>query len=161
MVDVTNFQGNYLDGQYVGAFSEVKPFGPHVRKCVCMPCHKAYLAASKARMDAIKRSLTPEQWAERDAEVLAIIESLKNEEPKTRKPAPAKVEVGTRVVVRSQNGVSLNEGRIGTVVEMPGPSTKYNGQNAQRIEVLLDSTVDYEFETMWTDNNQWGWLELA
>jgi hypothetical protein len=44
---------------------------------------------------------------------------------------------------------------------MPGPSKKYGGRPAERIEILLDATADYEWETMWTDNGQWGWLELV
>ena len=168
MVDVTKFEGNYLNGQYVGVFSEEKPFGPHVRKCVCKPCHATFLAEHKAWKEqcaAEDAKLDPAVLAEREAAQMKMVDEIlaeikKNPTPK-RTPSPAKVEVGSRVVIRTQGGVSMNEGRIGTVVEMPGPSVKYDGRNAERIEVFLESTVDHEEETMWTDNNQWGWLEIA
>jgi hypothetical protein len=155
---------NYLDGEYVGAFTIEQPFGPHVRKCVCGSCHKAFLAkfaASDAAYKAERANLDPAVLAERDRQDMELINEIlaKLDAAPTPKfvATPAKVEVGSRVIVR---GSSLNEGRIGTVVEMPGPSKKYGGADAQRIEVLLDATADYEWETMWTDNGQWGWLEL-
>jgi hypothetical protein len=164
MINTSQYE-NYLEGEYVGAFSEEKPFGPHVRKCVCKPCHREFLdkcAITKAAYEAERALIDPTVLAERDRqeidfvnEVLARLES--NPTPKPV-PAPAIVKVGDRVLIC---GNSMNEGRIGTVVEMPGPSKKYGGHDAQRIEVLLDATIDYEWETMWTDNNQWGWLELV
>lgn len=155
-----NFE-NYLNGQYVGAFSEEKPFGPHVRRCVCDRCHAAFLAESKLRNEEYKlkeAALTPEQLEYRNEMVKEILDQLSREPRIEPTPNPAVVKVGDRVRIC---GNSLNKGRIGTVIEMPGPSTKYGGADAQRIEVLLDATIDDEWDTMWTDNGRYGWLELA
>jgi hypothetical protein len=163
MSDMKLFE-NYLKGEYVGAFSEEKPFGPHVRKCVCPPCHAVFLADLAKRQEnhkAANAKLTPEQLKNRKKLASEILARVINNPKPSRKVAPAKVTVGSRVIVRTKDEVSLNEGRIGTVVEMPGPSKKYGGRPAERIEILLDATADYEWETMWTDNGQWGWLELV
>ena len=152
---------NYLDGRYVGAFTTEKPFGPHVSKCVCTRCWATFLEESKKRKDewaANERALTNEQIANRERIIDDILKKLKNEPPTQKTPNPSKIKVGDRVTV---HGNHMTEGRVGTVIEMPGPSNKYGGENAQRIEVLLDATSEYEWETIWSDNGRYGWLELV
>lgn len=152
---------NHLEGMYVGAFTVEKPFGPHVRKCVCDTCHAAFLAESKvkqAEYEAKQAELTQEQRDEQEAFIMELIAEIRSNPKPEPTPNPAKVKVGDRIIYKSR-GTNFN--RIGTVVEMPGPSTKYGGVDAQRIEVLLHATADDEWETVWTDNNQYGWLELA
>lgn len=158
---MNNQHENYLDGQYVGAFTVEKPFGPHVRKCVCDRCRAAFnIEFEKSMEESRKRqeTLTPEQRANRKRIVDEVIAYIRNNPAPKPVPKPASVRIGDRVVFR---GSSINDGRIGTVVEMPGPSNKYGGRPAERIEVLLDATCDEEWETVWTDNNQYSWLELT
>jgi len=152
---------NYLDGEYVGAFSLEKPFGPHVRKCVCESCHAAFIAQSKLHREeyeAFEATLTPAQLENRSKMASEILDRIMREPRIEPTPNPAAVKVGDRVVIC---GNSSNKGRIGTVIEMPGPSVKYGGYDAQRIEVLLDATIDEEWDTMWTNNGRYGWLEFA
>lgn len=160
MVDASQFENYDEHGNYVGAFSVEKPFGPHVRKCVCDRCHKAFLAESRIWQEESARreaAMTPEQKESRKRIANRILdEILANPKPKPT-PNPAQnLKVGDRVTV---HGNSMSNGRVGTVVELPGPSKKYNGADAQRIEILLDATADYEWATIWSDNSQYGWLE--
>lgn len=66
------------------------------------------------------------------------------------------LQVGDTVRVHYSSGGHLREGRIGTVIELPGPSEKYEGRPAERIEVRLHATIDDKEEIIWSDNDQYG-----
>ena len=150
---------NYLDGEYVGAFTMDKPFGPHVRKCVCDRCYEEFLAKSKQKCEEYKAKFTPEQDQAYQEFILSLLNDLESNPLPAPIPNPAiGLKVGDRVTV---HGNHMTEGRIGTVIELPGPSVKYGGMDAQRTEVLLDATADDEWETIWSDNRQYGWLEFV
>jgi hypothetical protein len=39
------------------------------------------------------------------------------------------------------HGRSMNQGRVGVIVEAPGPSKKYDGRDAERYEIWLDIRI--------------------
>lgn len=61
------------------------------------------------------------------------------------------LEVGERV--KYMGSGSLKSGQIGTIIEVPGPSNKYDGRPAERYEVVLESG-----ETIFSSDSHWDRL---